>query len=280
MQRRRDFGHEIKVIEPESGWGQLKLREAWASRDLLWLLSWRNLSTRYTQMVLGIAWAALEPMATVLVMVVVFGVIIKLPSAGIPYPLLVVVGFAPYMLFSKTLTTGTFSLIENMGIISKVYFPRIILPLSSALRELFTATAPLVLLILLMVFYGYPITWRILVLPFVLLYAFLLALGISYWLSAPIVQYRDIGYILNIFVQLTAYLTPIAYLPTLLPESVRWVFALNPLYWIIEFARWSVLGLPVQFMASFYVSLALTAVILAGGLFVFARFERNVVDVS
>lgn len=280
MQRRREFGRDVKIIEPEAGWGSLKLREAWASRDLLWMLSWRNLSTRYTQMVLGLAWAGLEPLATILVMVLVFGVIIKLPSEGVPYPLLVVVGFAPYTLFSKTLTTGTFSLIENMAIISKVYFPRIILPLSSALRELITAAAPLVLLVLLMVVYGYPITWRILALPFVLVYAFLVALGLSYWLSALIVQYRDIGYMLSIFVQLTAYLTPIAYTASLLPEKVRWVFALNPLYWIVEFARWSVLGLPVQFMPSFYVSLAVTAVILAGGLFVFGRFERNVVDVQ
>jgi lipopolysaccharide transport system permease protein len=280
VQGKREFAPVTKVIEPGSGWALPRLREAWASRDLLWMLSWRNIATRYTQMVLGMAWAALEPMATVLVMVVVFGVIIKLPSQGVPYPLLVLAGFVPYILFSKTLTSGTFSVIEHLGIISKVYFPRIILPLTSALRELFTAIAPVFVLVALMLAYGYPITWRVMLFPFVLIYSFLFGLGLSYWLAAPIVQYRDIGYLLNIFVQLTAYLTPIAYMASLIPEKARWVFAINPLYWIAEFARWSLLGLEVQIIPSFFVSLAITLVVLSGGLFVFARFETNVVDVQ
>ena len=267
------------MIVPRTSWPGLNIKEIIASRDIFWMLSWRNLSTRYSQMFLGLAWAALEPLATTMIMVIVFGVFMALPSEGVPYPLFVIVGLVPYTLFSKTLMSGSFSMSENIGIISKVYFPRIILPVSSAFRELIPATAPLTLLVPLMIYHGLPVSWQIVALPFAMMLAFLFGIGISYWLAALIVQFRDIGYFLIIFVQIMVYLSPVAYSSALVPQKFLFLYQLNPLYWAISLARWSVLGVPIHITPQFYVSLSLTLVIFVTGLFVFARFEREAVDV-
>jgi len=268
-----------KVIVPQTSFWNLRLDEAWRSRELMWELARRNIATRYAQMVLGIAWAGLEPLAIMLMMVVVFGIVLKLPSDGVPYPIFVIVGLAPFQLFSKTTLASTYSLIENMGVISKVYFPRLILPISNAIRELVTNLAPLLVLVLLMILYDVPVTWRLCALPLALLYAFMLGLGVGYWLAATIVRYRDIGYILNIALQLLAYFTPVAYSPSLF-GPLRWIFELNPVYWAIALARWSVFGQDPQLDAMFYTSISLVLVILVSGLFVFTAFERGTVDIQ
>jgi lipopolysaccharide transport system permease protein len=244
------------------------------------MLCMRSFSTRYTQMLFGVAWAAIEPLATVAMMAFVFGVIFKLPSNGVPYPLLVIAGLAPFALFSKALIAGTSSLLENMAVISKVSFPRLILPFSSAFRELFSGITPLFLLLAFQLIYAGTFAWSWLVLPFVLVFAFLFGVGASYWLAALVVPYRDIMYFLGIFVQLMSYLSPVAYSASIVPERLRWIYELNPLYWMIGLTRWSVLGTDIEINGRFFASLTISGLIMIGGLFVFARFERTAVDVQ
>ncbi len=275
---RRTFSPDVKIIVPRKSWSGLNLGEIIASRDIFWMLSWRNLSTRYSQMFFGLAWAGIEPLVTTLIMVTVFGIFMALPSEGVPYSLFVIVGLIPYTLFSKTLMAGSFSMAENMGIISKVYFPRIILPVSSAFREIIPSLAPFVLMVPLMIYHGLPLTWHIVVLPFAMLLAFVFGIGISYWLAALIIQFRDIGYFLNIFVQIMVYLSPVAYSASLVPAKLMYLYQLNPLYWAIGLARWSVLSVPLAITPQFYAAVAMTFGIFVTGLFVFARFEREAVD--
>ncbi len=268
----------VKVIEPDTRWWRYTWAEIAASRELVMLLSWSAFSTRFKQMALGMAWAALEPLALLLTMVFVFSYIFRLPSGGLPYPLLVATGLVTWMTFHRATMSATDSLSENLHIVSKIYFPRIVLPAANSLREIYGAIPMLLVMLVLVAFYGFTPSWKYLTLPFILLYAMFFACGIGLWLSAAVVRYRDIRSILQIILQIGVYLSPVCYHPMIIPESVRPIYELNPLYWIISTARWAILDTELEFNFRLLASIVFVCAVFASGLLVFARYERNVVD--
>ncbi len=267
------------VIKPISGWAALNLNDLWIYRELVYFLTWRNLKVRYKQTALGAAWAILQPFLTMVVFSIFFGNLAKVPSDGVPYPIFSYTALLPWTLFSKALTDAAHSLVQSSHMITKVYFPRLILPLASILSGLVDFALAFIVLFGMMLFYGILPTanvWTII--PFVLL-ALVTALGVGIWLSAMNVLYRDIGYVLPFLTQFWMTLTPIAYPASLLPEKWRLIYALNPMTGVVEGFRWALLGstasAPTTMLA---VSAGISFLILISGLFYFRRMERRFAD--
>jgi len=267
------------VIEPTRGAG-LGLVQVWQYRELLRVLLWRNLAVRYRQMALGLLWMVLEPLAQVGIMFVIFGLVLRLPSEGFPYPLFVFAGLVPFLLFRKALDSTADCLRENMALISKVYFPRLLLPISAAVRDFIDVMVNLAVLILLSLAYGYFPGPRVLLLPFVMLIPMLAAAGIGLWTASLMVRLRDLRHLIGIGVQILMYGSPIIYSPAQVPAALMPYYQLNPIYWAIEFFRWALLGRDLTITPQFYISLALVAAVFVSGLFIFNRFERMSVDVQ
>ncbi|WP_026380426.1 ABC transporter permease [Afifella pfennigii] len=270
----------VKVIEAKRSWWRLDLADAWAHRELLWLLMWRNVTSRYAQMVLGIFWSVLEPLAMLLTLVVVFGLFIRVPTPGIPYPVFVFSALVPWLLFSKATMNAIGCLHDHMALVSKVYFPRILLPFAAVFRDLFDATILVVILVAIAWFYGYPPTWRLLMLPVLLISVTLLTVTIGLWLAGLLVKMRDIRPLMQIILQIGFYFTPILFPPSMVPASIMPFYQLNPMYWAIEGSRWIFLGQPLALNASFYASLFLSVVLFFLGLFVYSSQEKAAVDVQ
>lgn len=269
-----------KVIEAGRPWWRLNLADAWAHRELLWLLMWRNVTSRYSQMALGMLWAVLEPLAMLVTLVAVFGFFIGVPTGGVPFAVFVFSGNVPWLLFSKATMNAIGCLQEHMSIVSKVYFPRILLPFASVFRDLFDSVMLVLVLIVIAVFYGYMPTWRLAAVPFLLIGSTLFAVAIGLWLAGSLVRMRDIRPVVGIVLQIGFYFSPILFPPSLLPPRLLPLFQLNPMYWAIEVSRWIFLGQPVAFNWPSVVSFAFVAVLLVSGLFVFAAKERASVDVQ
>lgn len=269
-----------RVIEPGHDWRDLGLRNAWRHRELLRVLIWRNITVRYRQMALGMLWIVLEPLALIGMLFVVFGLVLKVPSEGYPYPIFMFAGLVPFMCFSKTVNGIADSLSQNMGLISKIYFPRLLLPISAAGRDLFDMMVWLILLVLLGWLFGLTPNARMLLLPVFLLLPLLTAAAVGLWLSVLIVRFRDVRHMLTIAVQMLMYGSPIMYSPSMVPQSLMPLYQVNPLYWAIEAFRWALLGRPMTMNPQFFVSIGAVLVLLAGGLIVFARYERFSVDVQ
>jgi lipopolysaccharide transport system permease protein len=274
-----DTVHE-RIIEPGHAWHDLGLRNAWRHRELLRVLIWRNITVRYRQMALGMLWIVLEPLALIGMLFVIFGVILHLPSEGYPYPIFMFSGLVPFTLFSKVVNGIADSLRENMGLISKIYFPRLLLPLSAAARDVFDIAVWLVLLLILGWYFGMNPSARMLLLPVFLLLPLLTAAAIGMWLSVIIVRFRDVRHVLTIAIQMAMYASPIIYSPSIVPPKLLTLYQLNPLYWSIEGFRWALLGRPATITPHLYVSVGAVIVLLIGGLIVFARYERFSVDVQ
>ena len=268
-----------KIIQAERPWWRLDLADAWAHRELLWLLMWRNVTSRYAQMALGITWAVLEPLALLLTLVIVFGYVVRVPTNGIPYPVFVFAAQVPWLLFTRATMNAIGSLQEHMSLISKVSFPRLLLPFASVFRDLFDSTILVVILIIISALYGYPPTWRLLSVPVILAGVLTFATGIGLWLSGWAVSLRDVRPITQIALQMGFYLSPVLFPTSLVPPWLLPVYTANPMYWAIEGSRWAFLGQPLQLSPSFYVALALVAGLFGSGLFVFASQERRTVDV-
>ena len=269
---------DIHVIRPPGRWPTLNLREAIQSRELLWVFVRRGIFTRYRQMALGVMWSFLEPLGLLLLMSIVFGVLIRVPTGDLPYPVFVFGALIPWLYFAKAAQSAASSLHEHIGIISKIYFPRLILPLSCVVRELFDSAVLLVLLIIMSWVYGFPPTWKVLLLPLLFLYVSLPALGLGLAVAAISIKYRDFRPLLTIVLQAGFYATPIFYPGELVPAVVRPFYQLNPMYWAVEISRWIMLDKPVLINAPFFASFALIVVVVAIGYFVFAMFERGAVD--
>lgn len=267
------------IIEPTHGWG-VGLVPVWQHRDLLRVLLWRGLAVRYRQMALGVLWIILEPLAQIGILFVVFGLVLRLPSEGFPYPLFVFSGLVPFLLFRKVLDSSADCLRENMGLISKVYFPRLLLPISAVVRDTVDVTINLLVLILLSLTYGYIPGPAVLLLPFVMLIPILAAMGIGLWTASLLVRLRDLRHLIGIGVQILMYGSPIIYSPEYVPAALMPYYQLNPIYWSIEFFRWALLGRGLNITPQFYASLALVAALFISGLFIFNRFERMSVDVQ
>ena len=270
----------VRVIEPGHDWRDLGLRSAWRHRELARVLIWRNITVRYRQMALGMLWMVLEPLALIGMLFVVFGVVLHLPSEGYPYPIFMFAGLVPFTYFNKSVMGIADSLRENMGLISKIYFPRLLLPISNAARDVFDIAIWLVLLVALGLAFGLTPTPRLLLLPVFLLLPLATAIAVGLLLAVATVRFRDMRHLLTIGVQLLMYGSPIIYSASVVPPSLLPLYRLNPLYWSIEAFRWALLGRPITVTPELFASVGGVIALLALGLVIFARYERFAVDVQ
>ena len=269
---------EVLILRPTRGWGSLNLRELWVFRELIYFLTWRDLKVRYKQTVLGAAWAILQPFLSMVVFSVFFGGLLKVSSDNVPYPIFSYTALLPWGVFSKALTDAGRSLVTNRTMITKIYFPRLVMPLSSVLAGVVDFLIAFVVLIGMMWYFQIQLMARVWTLPFFLLLALVSALGVGLWLSAMHVLYRDIGYIIPFLTQLWFYITPIVYPSTKIPEKWRLLYALNPLVGVVEGFRWALLDTDTAPGPMVVVSAVIALVILISGLYYFRRMERTFAD--
>jgi lipopolysaccharide transport system permease protein len=266
-------------IEPSKGWVSLGLKDLWQYRELLFFLTWRDIKVRYKQTALGAAWAVIQPLFTMLVFTLFFGRLAKVPSDGIPYPLFSYTALLPWQLFAYALTESSNSVVANERLITKVYFPRLFIPMASILAGLVDFVIAFTLVIGMMVWYGVRPTWAVLTLPFFVIFTMVTALGVGLWLSALNVQYRDVRYTLTFIVQFWLIASPVAYSSTLVPARWRPFYGLNPMAGVIEGFRWALLGKAQAPGAMLWVSVVVVAVVLVGGLYYYRRMEKTFSDV-
>jgi lipopolysaccharide transport system permease protein len=269
----------VIVIRPSRGWVSLRLRDLWEYRELLYFLVWRDVKVRYKQTVLGAAWAILQPFLTMVVFSVFFGRLAKVPSDGIPYPVFAYTALLPWQLFAYALTESGNSLVANQQLITKVYFPRLVIPVSAVLAGLVDFAIAFVVLLGLMFYYGIVPTMAALTLPLFLLLAIATALAVGLWLSALNVQYRDMRYTIPFLTQFWLFATPIAYSSSLVPEWIRSLYGLNPMAGVVEGFRWALLGKSGGVGPLVIVSALAVSVLLVGGLVYFRRMEKTFADV-
>jgi len=267
----------VKVEASQKTRLPLDLRGLWAYRELLYFLTWRDIKVRYKQTLIGATWAILQPLFTMLVFTIFFGILIGVPSDGVPYPLFAYAGLLPWTFFANAVTNSSNSLIVNSNLISKVYFPRIMIPAAAVAAGLMDLVIASVILIGLAFYYRVTLTWGILLLPFFVLLTTLLALGLGICVSALNVKYRDVRHALPFILQSWMFMTPIIYPASIVPAQFRWALALNPMTGIVEGFRAALYGGSLNPMA-IAISVALTFLLLIGGAYVFKRIERVVVD--
>jgi len=269
----------ITIIKPSHGWISLRLQELWEYRELLFFLAWRDISVRYKQTVLGAAWAIIQPFFTMLVFSLFFGRLGKIPSDGLPYPIFAYAALLPWQYFATALTNSSDSLVGSANLLSKVYFPRLVIPTASVLPAVIDFALAFIVLLGMMFFYGIAPTWNVIWLPLFLLLALITALGVGLWLSAMNVQYRDIRYTIPFLTQFWMFASPVAYPSSIVPESWRLLYGLNPMVGVIEGFRWALLGTDTSFGPMTVVSLVTALVLLASGAFYFRRVEKTFADV-
>jgi lipopolysaccharide transport system permease protein len=268
------------IIEPgrteRKYWGDL-----WRYREVFLFLSWRDLLVRYKQTAIGIAWAIIRPLLTTVVFTIVFERVAKLPAPmGVPYPLLITAAMLPWQFFANSLSEASNSLITNSNLISKVYFPRLVIPASSVIAGLVDFLITLALFVVLMFWYQFLPDWRLLMLPLFVLLSFLAALGAGLWLCALNVEYRDFRYVIPFIVQFGLYVSPVGFDSAVVPEQWRLLYSLNPMVGIIEGCRWSLLrGSTGLDWTSLTASVVLTTLICVGGIRYFRKMERTFADV-
>lgn len=274
---------EIITLRPSRGWSALNLRDLWAYRELIYFLTWRDVIVRYKQTVLGAAWAVINPLINMVVLQVVFGNFAGMePEGDIPGPLFRFASVLPWGLFAGALNSAGRSMLSNRSILTKVYFPRLIIPMSSVLGGLVDFAIGFVVLLGMMVYWGVIPTWQILTLPLIILFALVTALGAGLWFSALNVLYRDVGYILPVLTQLLLFISPVGYSTGDVSVQWQWLYALNPIVGVIESFRWAVLGtvpsdsLPLWTLVS--ISASVSIFLLVTGLFYFRRMERTFAD--
>jgi len=267
------------VIEPGKGISQY-WQDLWDYRGLFYFLAWRDILVRYKQTVIGIAWSVIRPLLTMIVLTVVFGKLAKLPSGGVPYPILVFAAMLPWQMFANGLTESSDSLLTNANMLSKVYFPRLIIPTSSVIVSLIDFMISFVILIGLMALYRYPVSWRMLTLPAFLVLALITTLGFGYWLSALNVKYRDFRYVVPFIVQFGLYISPVGFSSNVVPENWRLLYSINPMVGVVDGFRWAILGEKFNlFVPGFLISIALSILVFICGLAYFRRTERSFADV-
>ena len=266
-------------IEPSQGWVSLKLHELWEYRELLYFLTWRDIKVRYKQTALGVAWAIIQPLFTMIVFTLFFGRLAKIPSDNIPYPVFCYAALVPWTFFANGLTQSSNSLVGSSNLLTKVYFPRLCIPLATVLSGVIDFLLAFVLLFVLMVYHGLAPTVNIVWLPFFLLLALTTSLGVGLWLSALNVQYRDVRYVVPFITQFWMLATPIAYPSSLMKEHWRIVYGLNPMTGVVEGFRWALLGAKTAPGPMLWVSATASVLILISGAFYFRRMEKTFADV-
>lgn len=264
---------------PDKGLLHFNLQELWAYRELLFFLTWRDIKIRYTQTALGVTWAILQPLISMAIFSIIFGRLAKLPSGDVPYPVFAFTALLPWQLFAGALSRASTSLVANRNLLTKVYFPRLIIPISAAGAGLLDFAISFIMLIILMLFYGITPTWAILWLPVLTFLALVIAVAVSLWLSALNVQYRDVEHAIPFLIQAWMYASPVAYSTELIPEGIwQILYGLNPMAGVIQGFRWALLGTDPP-GGLFIASVAVTLFLLAGGLVYFQKMEETFADI-
>ncbi len=266
------------VIEPRTGYVHVEWRELWAARELFYFLAWRDLKTRYAQTAIGAGWALMQPLLSTLIFTLVFSYLAKVPSDGLPYPLFAFAAILPWSLFARSLERSTLSVVTEGGLIKKVYFPRLIIPIAATFINLVDFAVGLIILVGMMLWYQIVPPWTLLFLPLFVGLALMTALSVSLWLSALNVKYRDVASVVPLMTQLWMFASPVLYPASLVPESMRFYYGLNPMAGVIEGFRWAVLGKAAPDWGMVTVSLGVVALLLVGGVMFFRRVERTFAD--
>lgn len=268
----------LVVIEPRKAWGSINLSDLWAYRDLFYFLIWRDLKVRYKQTVLGVVWVVIQPLVATLIFTIFLGVLARVPTDGAPYALLVYTGLLPWSFFSAALAGSSNSLVGNTHLITKVYFPRMIIPGAAIGARLLDFGIALIILAPLMFYYGVLPTKNLLALPLLIALITMFSWGVGMWSSALNVKYRDVGVILPVFTQLWMFVSPVAYPASLVPEKWRWLYYLNPMAGIVEGFRTAILGGSFKLVPLAYATVA-TVMIFVYSAYAFRRMERSFADI-
>jgi len=268
----------VTRIEPASGWRFLDTSEIWHYRELLYFLAWRDIQVRYKQTAIGILWVVAQPLASILVFSLFFGNLAKIPSDGVPYPLFVFAALLPWQVFSRAMMEASNSLVTDQRLVSRVYFPRILVPLASVIAALFDFAITFLLFLAMMVFYGIHPGIAVLSLPIFLFLMAPTAVGVGFWLAPLNIEYRDVTYLLPFITQLWMFLTPVVYPATLIPEKWRFFYGLNPLTGVVEGFRWALLGVGPGPSPMLFVSAAVSVLLMLTGIVWFRRRERTFTD--
>jgi lipopolysaccharide transport system permease protein len=267
------------VIEPRKGLFHLDLRSVWEHRELLYFLVWRDLKIRYKQTIIGVGWAVLQPLITMVIFTVIFGGFARIPSDGLPYPIFAYSALLPWNYFAGALQRCIASVVGDAHLVSKVYFPRLILPLAGTVSGLVDFSASFLILVGMMIWYRIGITWGVLAVPVFLLFSLVTALAVGLWLSALNVRYRDVGHTVPFIIQLWMFISPVVYPVSMIPAKYRLIYSLNPMAGVIEGFRWALLGKASPDFSVMAVSALAVIVILAGGLIFFKNMEKTFADV-
>ncbi|MCE2719070.1 MAG: ABC transporter permease [Dolichospermum sp.] len=255
-------------------------QDLWRYRELFYFLAWRDILVRYKQTAIGIAWALIRPFLTMVVFTVVFGQLAKLPSEGAPYPILVFSAMLPWQFFSNSLSECSNSLITNANLLSKVYFPRLVVPTSAVVVSFVDFMISGMILLALMAWYNFVPTWRILTLPLFIAVAFAASMGAGLWLASLNVQYRDFRFIVPFIVQFGLYISPVGFSSSIVPQQWRFIYSLNPMVGVIDGFRWAILGGNSHlYLPGFILSMALVFLLLVSGIWYFRKMERTFADV-
>ncbi|HVM15738.1 MAG TPA: ABC transporter permease [Egibacteraceae bacterium] len=269
----------LQIIEPPGGWGSLRMSDLWRGRELLAFLTWRDIKVRYTQAFLGVLWAVLQPVLMMVVFTLFFGRVARLPSDGLPYAVFALSGLVPWTFFANAVGSSTESLLADKNLVSKVYFPRLIIPLASLLSWLPDLLIGTLILLALSVLYGVAPAVTVLVVPLLAVLAAVVAASVSVWLSALNVAYRDVRFAVRFLLQLWLFATPVIYPASFVPAAWRWVLGLNPMTGLTETFRWAVFGRTAAPLGLLVLSVAVSTVVLAAGVVYFRRVEANFADV-
>ncbi len=269
----------ITRIAPSRGWVALRLHELWDYRELLYFLIWRDIKVRYKQTVLGAAWAVLQPFFTMVVFSLIFGRLARIDSDGVPYPIFSYTALVPWQFFANGMQHATLGMVQHANMLKKIYFPRLALPLAKVLAGVVDSALAFVVLLGLMLYFGIVPTVNIVWLPLLLLLALVTSLGVSLWLSAVNVRFRDVGYTVPFIIQFWMYATPIVYPASLLPEPWRSLSGLNPMAGVVEGFRWALLGTDTAPGPMIFLSALVALALLASGAFYFRRMEKTFADV-
>jgi len=269
----------VTIITPPKKWVPIDLNELWAYRELLASFTLRDIKIRYKQTALGFLWVIIQPLFMVVIFSFFFGGLAKIPSNNVPYPLFVLAALLPWTLFAEGLTRSTTSMVTNSQIMTKVYFPRLIMPLSGIFSPLADFFVSISILAVFMAYYGFQPTLNVVFLPLFILLALVTSLGIGLWLSALNVKYRDFQYTVPFIIQLWMFASPVVYPASLLPESIRFLYGLNPMAGVIEGFRWALLGTEMPGMMMMLITVGIVVLLLISGMFYFRRMEQYYADI-
>jgi lipopolysaccharide transport system permease protein len=269
----------ITIIRPTHGWKGIDFKELWRYRELLYFLIWRDIKVRYKQSLLGAAWAIIQPLLTMIIFTVFFGQWAGIPTDGVPQPIFYFTGILPWQFFQSGVSKAGTSLVASRNLITKIYFPRIAVPIAPIIAGLLDFGLAFLILIAMMLFYGIVPTSAIWTLPLFLLLTILTAVGIGIWLAGLNVTYRDIGYVIPFLLQVWFFLSPIVYSSSIVPEKLRPYYGLNPMAGVVQGFRWAILGIGKPDLVDLGASIGVALILLVSGIFYFKRMERTFADV-